>query len=300
MPLAWSYLLQNYHRHNRVILEGFFNLTPMTFVSAKKTKVQNINAIICADDGYNPMDYITTELGETYFGGEKGYVGKANIKPTGEVNFTLKYGPADNVDTGPPAAPKSIRILQDGLEIYTYLSEPNIYDTYFSIWTNSNTCDVITIPAGAMYQHDTLTQIDPIATIAYNFSDSSLTGWQKSVNNSTSYTTCTDAQCDSGAPAPPAVPDVPDITGHTQSATCGPIRVSWTSEANATYYILQRNPTTGGSASWETIYSGVGIYYDDYNAGLQEGVTFLYRVAAGNISGLSAWSAEHTVNDIIC
>ena len=44
----------------------------------------------------------------------------------------------------------------------------------------------------------------------------------------------------------------------------------------------------------------VNTSYGDPDAGIQEGVTFTYRVAAANISGLSAWSAEHEVNDIIC
>ena len=151
-----------------------------------------------------------------------------------------------------------------------------------------------------MYQHDILTQINPVATVAYNFTDSSLTGWSETVNGDTTFLTCTDVDCDTGSPAPPAIPDVPDITGHTQATTCGPVRVNWTSEADATYYVLQRNPDLGGHANWETQYTGSGIYYDDYNAGLQDGVTFLYRVAAGNISGLSAYSAEYTVNDVMC
>ena len=156
------------------------------------------------------------------------------------------------------------------------------------------------IPAGTTYQQDLLTQINPIVTIAYNFTDSSLTGWARTVNGETTYLTCVDSDCDSGAPAPPATPAVPAIIGHTQSITCGPIRINWSAVADATYYVLQRNPDLGGNANWETQYTGVGLYYDDYNAGTQEGTTFLYRLAAGNITGLSAYCADHTVNDIMC
>jgi hypothetical protein len=297
MPLSWSYLFQCYHRHNRVLLSGFMNFIAATFVSAKKTIVQDINAIVCS--GYTPEEYITTELGETYLGGLKGYVKRAVIKPYGEINFTLLYGPEDNENTGIVADPKALAVIQDDLEIWSYLSEPNIYDTYYSIWTNSGTCDVIMIPAGTTYQHDVLTQINPIVTIAYNFTDTSLTGWARTVNGDTTFSTCTDLDCDTGAPVPPAIPAVPVITGHTQATTCGPIRINWSAVADATYYILQRNPDLGGNANWETQYTGVGLYYDDYNAGSQE-IIFLYRLKACNISGCSAYCADHTINDIMC
>jgi hypothetical protein len=298
MPMSWSYLFQCYFRHDRVLLDGYMNFIATTFVSARKTKVQEINAILCSE--YDPENYITTELGETYFGGLKGYVDKAVIHPYGEVNFTLLYGPEDNVNSGIGDDSKALAVIQDELDIWSYLSEPNIYDTYYSVWTNDDTCDVITIPAGTTYQHDTLTQINPIVTSKFNFTDSSLTGWDKTVNGGTTYLTCTDGDCDSGAPVPPAVPDIPDIIGHSQASTCGPIHLSWTSEADATYYVLQRNPDLGGNAAWQTQYTGAALMYDDYDAGVQDGVTFLYRVAAGNITGLSDWSAEHTVDDVMC
>lgn len=302
-PLAWSYLLYYYHRHDRVLLQGYFNGILQDFISARKTKIQEISAIACTD--FDPEDYITTELGETYFGGEKGYVRKATIKPYGEVNFELLYGPVDNADTGVTADAKNINVIVVGLDVYTYLSEPNIYDTYFSIWTNESTnpddvCDEIMIPAGTMYQQDLLTQPNPITETSYNFSDASLTGWTATVDGITTYDTHVDGDCAAGSPPAPAVPDVPAITGHSQATTCGPIRVVWGAEANATYYVLQRNPNMGGSAAWETQYSGTALTYDDFNAGTQEGITFLYRVAAGNIAGISAWSAEHTVDDIMC
>lgn len=297
MSLSWSYLFQCYHRHNRVLLAGYMNFVATTFVSAKKTIVQDVNAIVCSD--YDPEEYITTELGETYLGGLKGYVKRAVIKPYGEINFTLMYGPEDNENTGIPADAKALSIIEDDLDIWSYLSEPNIYDTYFSVWTNNDTCDVIMIPAGTTYQHDTLTQLNPVVAIKYNFTDSSLTGWDTIVNGDTTYLTCVDAECDSGSPAPPAVPAVPVITGHAQVTTCGPVRINWSAVADATYYVLQRNPDLGGNAAWQTLYTGIGLYYDDYDAGTQE-ITFLYRLSACNISGCSAYCADHTVNDIMC
>lgn len=308
MPLAWSYLTEYYHKHNRVLIEGYFYVFPKTFVSAQKRKIQEINAIICNPqntENYDPNEYITTELGETHFGGEKGYVEKAIIKPYGEINFTLAYGPVDNENEGASAPIKTLRVYQNDLEITSYLSEPNIYDTYYSIWTNEaedpdDVCDLIMIPAGVMYQEDLLTQVNPINTVSYNFTDPSLAGWQIEVNDSTSYDTHTDGECDTGTPAPPAVPDIPDIIGHNQYETCGPVRINWTAEADATYYVLQRKPSMGGNPVWETQYSGPAIFYDDGDAGWNEGTTYLYRAAAGNISGLSGWSAEHVVDDIMC
>jgi hypothetical protein len=151
-----------------------------------------------------------------------------------------------------------------------------------------------------MYQEDLITQPNPITEISYNFTDTSLAGWICTVDGGTTFDTHTDDECSTGAPAPPAVPDVPDITGHAQYSTCGPVRINWTAEVDATYYVLQRKPSLGGNPIWETQYSGSAIYYDDDDAGWNEGSTYLYRAAAGNISGLSGWSAEHTVDDILC
>ena len=299
MPVAWSYLLHYYHRHDRVLLDGYFNIQAQTFVSAKKRKIQEINAIICPDAVYSPEDYITTELGETHFSGEKGYVEKATMHPDCSVNFTLLYGPEDNVNTGVTGDPKSLRIVRVDLEVYAYLSEANIYDVYYSVWTNeadpfSDQCDQFVILAGTMYQMDLITNPNPIVTASYNFSHASLTGWNISVDKLTTYDTHTDLECDSGAPAPPAVPDVPNIIGIGQTGTCAALNITWSSEVGATYYVLQRKPDYGGFDVYTTVYSGTSTSYDDDDAGLQDGVLFTYKVAAGNISGLSAFSAEDT------
>ena len=97
MRLSWANLHNAYFRHERVLIEGIMNGSAKTFWTAQKTKTQEHNAILCTD--FDPKDYITTELGETYFGGIKAYVDKAVVKPYGEVNFTLVYGPAENDQT---------------------------------------------------------------------------------------------------------------------------------------------------------------------------------------------------------
>jgi len=98
MQLSWSYLHESYFRHNRVLISGTLNEIPHTFVTAKKIKEQEIKAIACVD--FDPSETITTELGETYFGGEKGDVAKASIKPSGEMDLILRYGPVDGVNSG--------------------------------------------------------------------------------------------------------------------------------------------------------------------------------------------------------
>ena len=94
MDLSWSNLHDKYFRHNRVLIEGYLNGTLTTFTTAQKTKIQQCSTIAC--DEFDPDNEITTELGETYFGGAKGTVQTASLHPTGELNLSLLYGPADN------------------------------------------------------------------------------------------------------------------------------------------------------------------------------------------------------------
>jgi hypothetical protein len=98
--LSCANLLDNYFRHNRVLIDGRMNSAQTTFWTAQKTKRQEIFAIVCPSDNYDSYDYVTTELGETWFSGAKGTVEKAELNPNGEMKFTLLYGPADNENTG--------------------------------------------------------------------------------------------------------------------------------------------------------------------------------------------------------
>lgn len=101
MPLSWSNLQDRFFRHNRVLIEGYLNNDLTTFITAQKTKRQSCSIVICLD--FDPEDEITTELGETYFGGAKALVENASLHPTGELNLSLLYGPADNPAVFPPA-----------------------------------------------------------------------------------------------------------------------------------------------------------------------------------------------------
>lgn len=96
MHLSWANLHRRYYMHNRILITGQMNGDLTTFFTAQKTKQQQCSAIICAD--YDPSDEITTELGETYFGGAKAIVQHSELRPTGEVKFNLLYGPADNAE----------------------------------------------------------------------------------------------------------------------------------------------------------------------------------------------------------
>jgi hypothetical protein len=113
MHLSVANLHHRYFRHNRVLIEGYMNGIFETFWSAQKTKEQECFAIICPDTGYDPNDLITTELGETWFGGEKAQVHRGELKPSGEMKFTLRYGPEDNENTGIEDT-KTIKVIEVG------------------------------------------------------------------------------------------------------------------------------------------------------------------------------------------
>lgn len=94
MHLSWANLHHRYYRHNRVLINGHINGADMDFWSAQKTKKQNCSAILCGS--YDPSDLIKTELGMTHFGGAKAQVQSSALSPSGEIKFSLLYGPVDN------------------------------------------------------------------------------------------------------------------------------------------------------------------------------------------------------------
>ena len=158
--LSWANLHHNYFRHNRVMIEGYINNTFVTFATAQKTKKQECTAIVC--DNYNPNDDITTELGETYFGGEKARVNRAEIHPTGEVNFSLVYGTHYHTPT-PEPPDKWIRIVMDGCTHFdAQLSEVSAINLYVefqyavlpesgpAVCANAAPWDVWTIPSASL------------------------------------------------------------------------------------------------------------------------------------------------------
>lgn len=302
---SWSYLLRAFHLHNRVLMSGWINSNAIDFISARKIIRQEIKAIVCYEDNYDPNDYITTELGETYLDSKKGYVQQATIHPDGHVEFALLYGEDTNEEVEMPAAPKSLNIvIHDGapLDAYIYLSEPNIYDTFLCIRLNFTDCTEITIPAGEVYYYQLL--LDPGAPVTdyeFNIEDPSLDGWSVFVNGGMVYDRIDNTSgCPAVPPAPPAVPAAPALAGASQGDFCDPIVVTWSASAGATYYNIFRNPDKFMNPSYGLLTTSLTNSYEDYDGGLEHGETFYYKIQACNISGCSADSNEEDSGLIWC
>lgn len=124
--LSWEGLHTALWKHDRYQMTGYMNGAYTTFYSSKKIKEQECSIVKCVE--FDPSQYITTELGETYFAGEKAYVVKAVHKPYGEINLTLQYGPVEQEIT--PLPENKYINLTETLDfamqstIYAILSEP--------------------------------------------------------------------------------------------------------------------------------------------------------------------------------
>lgn len=122
MDLSWANLHNCFYRHNRVLITGYMNAAPKTFWTAQKTKQQECNIIQCT--AFDPSLTLKTELGETYFGGERGTVKTAKISPTNDVALSLIYGPPHNDNTGVPDN-KWVRLTEKGCGKFTALFSEN-------------------------------------------------------------------------------------------------------------------------------------------------------------------------------
>lgn len=160
--LAWSKLHDSFFRHERQLPTGYLNGNLVTFYSAKKIRQQECSIIYCSD--FDPGQYLTTELGETYLDGAKGYVDKAVIKPYGEINLTLLYGPAP-VEPEPEEEDKTMIITEvktnntPQTTYYITMNRVETVDLTVSIWltcmdASYNTCETVpvstVIPAGSL------------------------------------------------------------------------------------------------------------------------------------------------------
>lgn len=160
MHLSWANLHDSYFRHERVLSQGYMNAALTDFWTAKKNKIQECFAIVCPSDNYDPSKYITTELGETYFGGEKAKVLSSSLNPKGEMKFSLGYSDPGTAQF-PIVEGKWIKITEEGCTQFTAeLSEADaadllivikyiIYDADMVVFC-SDTVDgeTWTIPAG--------------------------------------------------------------------------------------------------------------------------------------------------------
>ena len=293
--LSWSFLIRQFFVDGRVLLTGYINSAPADFRSARKTKLQEIKAIVCKENNYDPEQYITTELGEVWFAGQKGFVKTAEIRPSGNVNFRLLYGEADDEEIVIPPVRKTLHIvtLAISYEIWSYLSEPNIYDTYYWVWINETECQEIMIPAGEVYDYRALTDPGgPIIDLKFYYSHPSLSGWMVYLNDNEPLVACDLGDCPGSLPDPPPVPDAPNAFGASQLDTCGPVLIGWSGELYATYYEIWRKPNTSMNDVYGLLDTTVNTSYNDYGAGVHDGIEFCYKIKACNISGCSGFSNE--------
>jgi hypothetical protein len=131
--LSWANLHNSYFRHNRILEDGYMNDILTAFWTVKKNKKQEINAIICPTDGYDPTELITTEFGETYLAGEKGKVEHAELRPTGETKFSVLYGTPGHNNTGISDESDIISVYQVDFMLYATLTRPTDIDITITI-----------------------------------------------------------------------------------------------------------------------------------------------------------------------
>jgi len=234
--LSWGNLHYALHRHGRILETGYMNDDYTIFASTIRNKKQQINAILCEPENinsYDPKELITTELGETYFGSEKGEVLQAVIHPYGEVNFTLLYGETNNSGESNVPPIKTLDILEEFVLhnnswIHVYLSESSPYPLYFWTYYSERECQAIVVPAGVMNYSVQITGLltgdDPIVwtEMEYNLDHASLIDWDISLHHTLMTIDDTvdlqfvhDAECGNsgGTPPPPVAPVVTvDVT----------------------------------------------------------------------------------------
>lgn len=289
---SWSYLLRTLFMYGRVLIDGEIEGDPVEFISTVRTKQQDIKAVVCYEDNYDPNDYITTELGEDWLGGQKGYVKQATIHPDGRVDFNLLYG--ENKNTPPEISKYKIINIVVTLpdSIIVTLSEPNTVDIYFSLLFDegdpAEECYGVIIPAGTVYQTETTLAGHTVLTGIYG-NDPSLTGWVVVLNGLLVHTYIADC---GAPPAPPAFPPtMPVLAGATQYAQWGVVYLNWGIPADTTYFEIWRS-IAGGLYKLINTVPGTYNSYED-SLGMSHDyieVEFCYKIKACNVVGCSAFS----------
>ncbi len=134
MHLSWANLHDSYWRHNRVLPTGYLNGSLVTFWTSRKTIQQELYAVVCTSESFDPNDEITTELGTTHLGGVKAKVGRAELSPDGLMKFRLEYGAAD-VEVTPITEPKSAVITEGAMPgaFAITMSEPSASDLHIIV-----------------------------------------------------------------------------------------------------------------------------------------------------------------------
>ena len=91
----------------------------------------------------------------------------------------------------------------------------------------------------------------------------------------------------SPASPPPGISAPPSPTGLSAVAGDGQVSLKWSASATAVSYAVQRSTTGGGP--FTAVATTASLSYAD--AGLLNGTTYYYEVAAVNSGGSSAYSA---------
>ena len=125
--LGWGILFNALFKHERMQMQGYMKGILTDFYTMKKNKRQETAMICCTE--FDPSEYITTELGETYLGGQKGYVEKAVLSPDCGIKLTLLYGEPDVENEGYASGKGMVvtEVKSEGPETTTYtavLTEP--------------------------------------------------------------------------------------------------------------------------------------------------------------------------------
>lgn len=298
-PMSWSYLLRTLFMHGRSNLNGFINGSPIAFISTVKTKKQDIKAIICYEDSYDPEDNITTELGEVFFGGQKASVATATLHPDGHTEFNLLYGEDKNITPTPVPKYKTLHCTIDlPRHIYSHLTEANLVDTYYTVLLDdglgSEECYEVIIPAGVVFQDD-ITDIEHTVVSGIYTGHSSLTGWQFIYNTNETWTEVADC---SSPPAPPGLPPTaPALYGATQADQWDCVNIGWSNPATTTYYEIYRSIDGAAYELIDTVPSTWSDYDDcESQNHAYRPAMFCYKIKACNVAGCSADSNEKCVD----
>lgn len=163
--MGWGLLHHCFFKHDRVLLDGYINGTYTTFYSARRCRVQEAAITNCYANGshvsaFDASQLLTTELGETYFGGVKAFVNRAEIFPSGLIKLNLAYGPPEN-----PIVPVSYKNV---IQIYeqanaTYPDIPTATTYYAS--ANINADADITMTFTIRLFTDFASLVDSVVTI---------------------------------------------------------------------------------------------------------------------------------------
>lgn len=98
--LSWANLLLNYHRHNRLLKNGYINDINQEFISTKRLTQQNEFSIENCGCVFDSDVVFKTELGDDVLGGEYGYPSSIEIMFDGKTKLNLNYGEPENENEG--------------------------------------------------------------------------------------------------------------------------------------------------------------------------------------------------------